>query len=228
MNHIIGPGLLIAAACLCSVALQCAAENLGQYGHGSEVDRDGREQLKDRARQIPPAKLEKFWRDYKDKTVNAIINPDPLGIRTDMAPRAIQTVPVFTMPFDAKDDKGRVLVKRGTQFRPLDLAPLAWGLIFIDGRDPSQVKFAIEQAKKRHLKIVLTAGSAYNLRQQYRNANWIGGTKSIPFYFDQKRMLINQLKQVYGISIQSVPAQLYMVRGDNRNALRIVFGEDRS
>lgn len=221
--------LLMAITTLMSPWHLVFAENLGQKGQVSPLDKDAREQLKDRVRQIPQAQIDRFWSEFRDKNIDAIVNPKSLGIRTDLTVRSLEKVPLFTMPFDALDEKGKVLVKRGTQIRPLEVNPLSWGLVFIDGQDPNQVRFAIEQARKRRLKIVLTAGSAYKLRQQYKDASWIGATKSIPFYFDQKKMVINQLQQLYGISISSVPAQLYMVRDTkNQAALRVVFGLEKS
>lgn len=221
--------LLMAITTLTSPWHLVFAENLGQQGQVSPLDKDAREQLKDRVRQIPQAQIDRYWSEFRDKNIDAIVNPKSLGIRTDLAVRLLEKVPLFTMPFDALDEKGKVLVKRGTQIRPLEINPLSWGLVFIDGQDPNQVRFAIEQARKRRLKIVLTAGSAYKLRQQYKDASWLGATKSIPFYFDQKKMVINQLQQLYGISISSVPAQLYMVRDTkNQAALRVVFGLEKS
>ena len=196
----------VAFGCLSGPVL---AEDLGVKGPLYKTDRDAREQMKDivRAKQ-KSGEVDKFWRNYRDKTINAIKNPAPLGIRTDTAFRSELRDVKFSLPQDYRDEKGAVVARRGTVIEPLKVQPLLTGLIFIDGRDQQQVDYAIAAGRKERLKIVLTAGSPYDLRVKYKDYDWNGGTKTIPFYFDQRKMIINQLRQLYGIDVNSVPAKL--------------------
>ena len=183
-------------------------EDLGVKGPVYKVDRDAREQMKDivRAKQ-KSGEVDKFWRDYRDKTVNAIKNPSPLGIRTDTSFRSELRDVKFSLPQDYRNEKGVVIARRGTVIEPLKIQPLLTGLIFIDGRDQEQVDYAIATGRKERLKIILTAGSPYDLRVKYKDYDW-NGAKTIPFYFDQRKMIINQLRQLYGIDVNTVPAKL--------------------
>jgi hypothetical protein len=47
---------------------------------------------------------------------------------------------------------------------------------------------------------------------KYRNTPWHGG-KTVPFYFDQRTMIINSFRMLYGIDLNRVPVVLSQ-RGD--------------
>jgi conjugal transfer pilus assembly protein TraW len=195
-------------------------EYLGSTGQTYALDRDGREQMKDVVRRKQGSgELDAYWRNYRDKMEAAIKNPAPLGIKIDYNSRSELHNLRFTLPQDYLNENGQVVARRGTIIEPLRIQPLRTGLIFIDGRDQSQIDYAIQRGKKQPLKIVLTAGSPLELRIKYQNAQWRTGT-GIPFYFDQRKMIITNFKKLYGIVIDSVPATVYQ-RGDK---LAIDFG----
>jgi len=197
--------LILLALCVSPLG---QAEDLGVKGQTYAADKDGREQLKDIIREKQQSgEVDRFWKDYQAKTIDAIKHPAPLGIASSYVPRVELRDLRFTFSSDMKDERGRVVVKAGSVVEPLKVAPLTAGLIFIDGRDQAQVDYAIKRGRIEPLKIVLTAGSPFDLRVKYKNAEW-WGTKTIPFYFDQKKMIINNLKRLYGIDINSVPAVL--------------------
>lgn len=184
------------------------------------ADRDGREQLKDLMRQKEKSgEIEKYWLDYRSKTIDAVKNPSPLGIRSNYLPRSELRDLRFTIPSDFVNEKGLVIAKKGTVIEPLKIQPLVSGLVFIDGRDQKQIDYAIKRGRAEPLKIVLTAGSPYDLRVKYKDAEWWGG-KTIPFYFDQRKMIISSLQRLYGIDVNSVPVTLTQ-RGDK---LSIEYG----
>lgn len=187
----------------------CAqGEDLGARGHLYPADKDGREQMKEIVRKKQNSgEVDKYWRDYQAKTIDAIKNPAPLGIKSNYTPRMELRELRFTIPQDYKNEMGQVVVRKGTTVEPLKIQPLTSGLIFIDGRDQRQIDYAIKRGKKEPLKIVLTAGSPYDLRVRYKDADWWGG-KTIPFYFDQKKMIISSLQRLYGIDLNSVPVAL--------------------
>jgi conjugal transfer pilus assembly protein TraW len=206
---------LILAAC---AAIH--AEDFGMRGQVYPADRDGREQLKDLMRQKEKSgEIEKYWLDYRSKTIDAVKNPSPLGIRSNYLPRSELRDLRFTIPSDFVNEKGLVIAKKGTVIEPLKIQPLVSGLVFIDGRDQKQIDYAIKRGRAEPLKIVLTAGSPYDLRVKYKDAEWWGG-KTIPFYFDQRKMIISSLQRLYGIDVNSVPVTLTQ-RGDK---LSIEYG----
>lgn len=191
-----------------AVPLVAQAEDLGTRGRTAPVDRDAREHMKDKIRQKEASgELARFWADYRNKVVDAIKRPAPLGVPTDVRLRTELHQLRFVMPQDYRDENGRVVVRRGTVIEPLKIQPLTTGLIFIDGRDEAQVQYALAAGRRERLKIVLTAGSPYDLRVRFKDVSW-NGTPTVPFYFDQRKLIINQLQRLYGIQLRSVPAKL--------------------
>ncbi|UVA77157.1 conjugal transfer protein [Pandoraea commovens] len=211
--------LLLAAIAVCSTAI-AIAEDLGIKSQTYTLDRDAAEQMKDVMRKKQAnGELDRFWQDYRDRTIASIKNPASLGIKSDYTNATELRSLRFAIPSDYKDQTGRVIVKRGTIIEPLKIMPLTTGLIFIDGNDQRQVAYAIKRSQTESLKIVLTAGSPYALRVKYRDVPWHGGM-GVPFYFDQRKMIINSLSMLYGIEINRVPVALSQ-RGDK---LAIEFG----
>ncbi|PTT93022.1 conjugal transfer protein [Pelomonas sp. HMWF004] len=190
------------------VATPARAEDLGTSGQGHSLDRDAREQLKDVARRKQQnGELDAYWKTYREKMEEAIRHPAPLGIATSYARLATVRELKFTLPSDYRNERGQVVAKAGTVIEPLKIQPLRSGLIFIDGRDPRQVNYAIEQGRKQPLKIVLTAGSPLDLRIKYKDSPWLNSI-GIPFYFDQRKMISNNLKMLYGIDLKTVPVMM--------------------
>ena len=196
------------------------AEDLGTKAQTYPLDRDEREQFKDILRRKQQSgELDRYMRESRDKTIEAIKHPAPLGVPSSYAIHSELRELKFALPVDYRDQNGRVVARRGTVIEPLKIMPLTSGLVFIDGTDPRQVSYAVARSQKEPLKIVLTAGSAFDLRVRFKNVPW-RGNPGVPFYFDQHKMIINQMAKLYGIYIASVPATL-LQRGDR---LAVEFG----
>ena len=196
---------------LLAITCTCAAEDLGIRGDTYKPDRDGREQLRDAVREKQRSgELDRYWREYRDKTIESIKHPAPLGVPTDYVKHSETRELRFTIPQDFRDQNGRIVVSKGTVVEPLKYKSLQESLVFIDGRDQRQVDYAIGLGVKRPVKIILTAGSPFDLRVKYQGTPWMGGT-TIPFYFDQRKAIINSFKLLYQIDLSSVPVVLTQV-----------------
>jgi conjugal transfer pilus assembly protein TraW len=204
----------------CSTPMGSFAEDLGVNGQTYQLDPDAREQIKDVIRRKQQSgELARFWASYRNRTIEAIKHPTPLGVPTNYAPSQELRPLRFTLPQDYVDEHGVVLARRGTVVEPLKILPLTAGLIFVDGRDPRQVEYAIARGQREPLKIVLVAGSAFDLRVKYQRAAW-RGAQGIPFYFDQRRMILDSLQRLYGLDVSHVPALLHQ----EGSQLRIEYG----
>jgi conjugal transfer pilus assembly protein TraW len=196
------------------------AENLGKRGQTYALDVDGREQFKDVLRRKQASgELDQFWRNYRERTLEAIRHPAPLAVATSYQAATVWNPAHYTLPSSFKDNEGNVIAAKGTEIEPLTRLPLKSGLIFVDGRDPAQVNYAISRVLVEPLKIVLIAGSPIELRQRYRD-QVVRGVKGVPFYFDQRAMIIGGLQRLYGLRIASVPA---LMRQEG-TGLRVEFG----
>ena len=184
------------------------AEELGRVAQTYPLDQDARSVIKEILnKKERDGELDRFWRDYREKTLSAIREPKSLGLSVDLRERSQLFDLKFVLPNDFRDTAGQVIVKQGTVIKPLERSPLKWSYIFIDGEDEKQVQYAVKKTQQMPLKIILTAGSPLALRERFKERSWMGG-KTIPFYFDQRSAIIKSLNTYYGIEISSVPVLL--------------------
>lgn len=196
------------------------AEDLGVKAGTYLPDPDGRDELKDAVRQRQQSgALDSFWRHYRDQVVNAIRHPVALPIRTVYTPTSEFHRVAFTMPSDFVDQNGKVVAHKGQVIEPLAILPLSSALVFIDGRDERQVDWAVRLGQDTRAKLILTGGSAIELREKYKQTAWPGG-QGVPFYLDQRSMIISSLERLYGIKLDSVPAVLHQ----EGKGLRVDYG----
>ena len=210
----------VLSALVCLVSATALAEDLGAKAPGFAIDQDGREQLKAIARQkVDQGAFEAYKKEFIKRNLDAIKNPAPLGIKTAYGQRTELKEARYVMPADVKDQNGRIVARRGTVIEPIKISPLQAGLLFIDGRDEAQIQYALRAYRAAPLKIILVAGSAFDLRVRFKDLI-INGSKTVPFYFDQRAMILRQLNSLYRIDINTVPALLTQEGGK----VRLDFG----
>jgi len=213
-------GQWLGVVALLTTAVACFSEDLGVKAGTYLPDPDGREQLKNQVRaKQDSGEVDRFWQHYRDQVLNAIKHPAPLPVRTVYAPTTEFHAVAFTLPNNFVDQNGKVVAHKGQVIEPLAISPLTSALLFIDGRDPQQVQWAVRRGQLTTAKIVLTAGSPIELRERYRNTPWSTGA-GVPFYFDQREIIIDTLARMYGIQLASVPAAL----SQEGKGLRIAYG----
>ena len=205
---------------LASCAASASADDLGAKAGTYLPDPDGRDQLKSavRAKQ-ESGEMARFWQHYRDQVINAIRHPAALPFRTSYTGSTEFHSAAFTLPNDFVDQTGHVVARKGQVIEPLAISPLTSELLFIDGRDQQQVRWAVKRGQQGRVKIILTAGSPIELRDQYRNTPWSAGV-GVPFYFDQREIIIDTLAKMYGIRLQSVPATM----SQENKGLRVSYG----
>ena len=126
--------------------------------------------------------LKKAEEEVKKRVINTVRNPKPIFTEAAACkePRVWHIDPTVTLDKDVTDQKGKVLVKKGTTYNPLEHRTLSTKLIFILGTNQKQIEWAVQQPKS---KIVLVNGSPLDLEEQYHTA----------FYFDQGGLLCSKL-----------------------------------
>lgn len=208
-------GCLFVAAC-------SHAEDLGTFNvqGGTRIyapDKDAAAVLRERAIQkSKTSEGQQALKALQEKNVQALINPAPLSIPTESTRSSKSYAMEFVMPVDTayarKGQKVNVLKSAGK------LSDTASRIVFIDGRDQTQVDYAVRLSQTTPTKIILTGGSPIRIGERYAKMN---GGNGIPFYYDQRGMFIRSLYNWYGIRLASVPAVLSDAGNGN---LRIDYG----
>jgi conjugal transfer pilus assembly protein TraW len=120
--------------------------------------------------------------------------PAVQGVVHTTTPKSWLFDPSIVVPRDFADQNGRVFAHAGERINPLERLPTYdKTLVFIDGSDPAEVKFALTIRKKlgaERTLIILTGGAPMKLMR----------ANKVPVYFDQQGILV----QKFGIT--QVPA----------------------
>ncbi|MCZ6902717.1 MAG: type-F conjugative transfer system protein TraW [Rickettsia endosymbiont of Ixodes persulcatus] len=140
--------------------------------------------------------LEKIQEEFQNRAKQKISRPTPvLALVKANKNRSWYYDPSFIQKTDIKDQAGNIIVKAGTSVNPLE--KISWGelLIFIDGDDEQQVKWAKLQIGR----LVLTKGNPIELGQELNKQIFFdqGGVlttrfkiKAIPAIIEQKGILL--------------------------------------
>ena len=140
-------------------------------------------------------KLAKFQNGVKKQMFDSVNKPKPVaGITTTKFAKSWLFDPTIFLDHDLADQNGRVFYKAGNKVNPLDHISLTKTLIFIDGDDETQVKWALKQDKirKGKTKIILVKGAIIDLMKQTKTR----------LYFDQNGTLTKKF------SIEHTPAKI--------------------
>lgn len=100
--------------------------------------------------------------------------------------------PSITVPYDVKDNQGRIIYPAGTTVNPLEHMNLKKKLVIFDGDDAIQVNWArsMIDTSPAQVKPVLIKGPVVDLMKQWK----------VPIYFDQRGRLVDHF------DIKSLPA----------------------
>lgn len=137
--------------------------------------------------------LARMQRDTQARVKRGIENPTPVATITKTTKaRSFYYDPSIVVPYAITDAEGKVIVAPGTKLNPLDTVSLSKQLLFIDARDPAQVRRAKQFLDERggRLKVILTGGSYLDLMRRWKH----------PVFFDQEGSLTEKL------GIRHVPA----------------------
>ncbi len=78
----------------------------------------------------------------------------------------------YTIDRDLLDGDGKVIYPRGFTFNPLDYVSFSGGMLVIDGRDPTQVKWFTKTpyANNHRVRLLLSGGYAYKLIEELKRS----------------------------------------------------------
>lgn len=137
-------------------------------------------------------KLQNQFRDHVEKHSS---RPHPVDhISKTVEPKHWNVDPSITVPYDLKDQEGRVFARAGTTINPLHYVSIHNAMLFFDGDDAKQVVWAEKLNKKLSgkTKLVLVNGSVLEQENIFHQ----------PIYFDQAGRLTTRFH------IQHVPAMV--------------------
>ena len=134
--------------------------------------------------------------ELQRRSIARVNRPAPVeGLTRAEGARSWLFDPTIVLADDIADDRGRVIMSRGTRVNPLDSVALRHNLLFLDGDDPAQLAWALARAANKpagdkSAKLILAKGAPLELMR----------TRRTRFYFDQGGTLIRHF------AIRALPA----------------------
>ena len=172
---------------------QAEARDYGQRGALFPiVERDLLEQIHSRLVAMEKSgETARLNQELKRRTIARVSRPDPVpGLIRAHESRNWIFDPTITLAADIRGAKGELIHAAGTRVNPLDSVKLRADLLFLDGDDPVQIRWALEQDSKA--KLILVKGAPLELMK----------TRQRRFYFDQAGKLTAKF------NIKAVPARV--------------------
>ncbi len=136
--------------------------------------------------------LARIEEDAKARYRAYVERPEGVHLPRAKKNRTYYVDPSLTVPYDIRDHEGRIIHPAGTTVNPLHYITLSKQLLFFDGDDPEQVRWARLMVDKDSLRVkpILTNGPIMALMKEWK----------LRLYFDQRGKLTERFR------IQRVPA----------------------
>ncbi len=138
--------------------------------------------------------LARIEKDAKARYRAYVERPEGVHLPRAKKNRTYYVDPSLTVPYDIRDHEGRIIHPAGTTVNPLDYITLSKRLLFFDGDDPKQVKWARSVIDRDPLRVkpILTNGPVLALIKKWK----------LRLYFDQNGALTERFR------IQRVPTMV--------------------
>ena len=156
-------------------ALPVSAKDLGVRGATWPVaEPDLLEEIEARLVEMQRSgELAQLEQEARDRARRKLEEPDPVpGIAPARELRSRLFDPSIAVARDIRTPDGVLIAAAGARVNPLERLPLTRDLVFVDGRRPAEIAWAL--AHERPVKIVLLAGRPLDLMRTHRR----------PFFFD--------------------------------------------
>lgn len=138
-------------------------ENLGREGAVYDiVEKDAMQEIEERLAKVDIEAIKKSLRkSVIDKLSNINIPGIGKAVRDDV--RTFR--PIYTLPFDIRDEKGRVIYPKGYTFNPLQLFSFPYIFVFIDGSSKKEIDWFLNNSglsNRWDIIVMITKGSVFD------------------------------------------------------------------
>lgn len=179
-----------------NVIINSHAKDLGVHGKiYNIIETDLSQNIQNKLTSLEESgELKKLQKQWQKQAIQRAERPKAVeGLSKAVKTREYTYDPSVTSNKDIFDHQGNIIIKKGTKVNPLHYQNLPQRLLFINGDDDLQVKWALKKSKQHQSLIVLTKGNVMQLMRDNRAR----------IYFDQNGHLIKTF------NIQNLPAEIY-------------------
>lgn len=174
-KHIAGLALALASI----VATPCVnAEDFGTYGSTYPIiEKSMIDAIKEKFQgMMDSGEWDTYVQEYKQKTLDGILKPKGRDFPHALTNATRHFDPTITLIEDIPLPDGGYLARKGDKINPLDNLGLSKPVLFVDGREPKQIQWAMAQKNDNPSSIIILTDGEWMKQIE---------TQKVRFYFDQ-------------------------------------------
>lgn len=177
---------------LTSLTIPIGAQDFGTYGNTYPIEEEDLiEYIKARIRSLDNQALDEIQSKLSKHYKGRFQRPKPIDwLGRAEKHKILYFDPTIITKEDIKDEKGKVVIPKGTSYNPLEHTSLSQDLLFFDGDQEEHIKWA--KSFGDQTKWILINGKPLELEEQEKR----------PVFFDQYGILSKKL------SIKAIPARI--------------------
>lgn len=169
------------------VSSPAMAEDFGTHGPVWDISEPSLlDVIKARLQEMEEAgDIARMQQEMQDTTRAYVARPRPVfGLVKAQEERSFEVDLTITVSRDLADHEGRVFARAGSVINPLHYSHFNKRIVFLDGDDPAQVAFALQEGNELDTLLVLTNGAPLELMREHGRR----------FYFDQDAVMVNRFQ----------------------------------
>lgn len=174
-KYIAGFVLTIASSMAISVSY---AQDFGTYGSTYPiVEKSMIDAIKEKFQgMMDSGEWDTYVQEYKQKTLDGILKPKGRDFPHALTNQTRIFDPTITLIDDIPLPDGGYLARKGDKLNPLDNLGLSKPVLFVDGREPRQIQWAMDQKNDNPSSIIILTDGEWMKQIE---------TQKVRFYFDQ-------------------------------------------
>lgn len=138
-------------------------KDLGREGAVYDIfEKDAMQEIEERLARVD---MEAIRKSLRKSVINKLNNINVSGIGKAVKDDVRTFRPVYTLPFDIRDEKGRVIYPKGYTFNPLQLFSFPYIFVFIDGSSKKEIDWFLNNSglsSRWDIIVMITKGSIFD------------------------------------------------------------------
>lgn len=138
-------------------------KDLGKEGAVYDIfEKDAMQEIEEKLARID---MEAIRKSLRKSVINKLSNINVSGIGKAVKDDIRTFRPIYTLPFDIRDEKGKVIYPKGYTFNPLQLFSFPYIFVFIDGSSKKEIDWFLNNSglsNRWDIIVMITKGSIFD------------------------------------------------------------------
>lgn len=138
-------------------------KDLGKEGAVYDIsEKDAMQEIEERLARVD---MEAIRKSLRKSVINKLSNINVSGIGKAVKDDIRTFHPIYTLPFDIRDEKGKVIYPKGYTFNPLQFFSFPYIFVFIDGSSKKEIDWFLNNSSlsdRWDIIVMITKGSVFD------------------------------------------------------------------